>query len=116
MSPPAALTASISLAGALKRPSSRAKKATVVSSPIAASAGATVSVTSASFQRSTPSTITNRRPMAKVIAHRALATASGAAASPSKTSTPETPLSRSASARRRARRSEMRPWSSPWMR
>ena len=115
-SPPAFLTAATSFAGALTRPSSRAKKLTVVSGGIAASAGASVASTSASFQRSTPSTIRKRRPMANVIAFRASAIASGVAASPSKTSTPPLPDSASAIARRRARRSPMRPWSSPWTR
>ena len=76
-SPPAFLTAATSFAGALTRPSSRAKKLTVVSGGMAASTGASVASTSASFQRSTPSTIRNRRPMAKVIALSASATASG---------------------------------------
>ena len=52
----------------------------------------------------------------KVIAQRAPATASGVQASPSRTSTPPAPLSASAIARRRVRRSVMRPWSSPWIR
>ena len=72
--------------------------------------------TSPSFQRSTPSAITKRRPRAKVMACSAAADCSGVQASPSRTSTPPVPLSDSASARRRARRSAMRPWSSPWMR
>ena len=54
--------------------------------------------------------------MANVIAHSASATVSGVAASPSKTSTPPVPDSASASARNRARRSEIRPCSSPWIR
>ena len=83
------------------------------STPLSASATGAMS---ASFQRSTPSAITNRRPIAKVIALSAAATASPVHASPSKTSTPLEPLCASASARRRERRSEMRPWSSPWMR
>ena len=45
-----------------------------------------------SFQRSTPSAITKRRPSAKVIALSAAATASGVQASPSSTSTPPAPL------------------------
>ena len=60
----------------------------MVSGSSAASAGASVALTSASFQRSTPSTMTNRRPMAKVIAPSEAATAAGVAASPSKHSTP----------------------------
>ena len=47
--------------------------------------------------------------MAKVIAFRASAIASGVASSPSKTSKPPLPDSASAIARRRARRSPMRP-------
>ena len=43
-------------------------------------------------------------------------TFSGAEASPSNSSTPPVPDSPSASARSRARRSAMRPWSSPWTR
>ena len=66
MSPPASRTARCSDGGALARPSSRAKNAIVVSAGIAASAGARCSATSASFQRSTPSTITKRRPIASV--------------------------------------------------
>ena len=72
--------------------------------------------TSASFQRSTPSTITNRRPSANVIADSAFATLSGVLSSPSSNSTPPTPLSCSAIARRRVRRSVIRPWSSPQIR
>ena len=53
-----------------------------VSGSAAASACATGS-TSASFQRSTPSAITKRRPSANVMAESALATASGVQASPS---------------------------------
>ena len=109
MSPPAFLTAATSLAGVFTRPSSRPKKLTVVSGGIAARTGASVASTSASFQRSTPSTIRNRRPMAKVIAFRASAIASGVDASPSKTSKPPLPDSTSAIVRRRARRSAMRP-------
>ena len=98
------------------RPSSRAKKATVSDSgSIPASAVATSSAP-ASFQRSTPSAITNRRPIAKVIADSAFATASGVQASASKTSTPAVPASDSAIARSFVRRSPMRPWSSPWIR
>ena len=63
----------------------------------------------ASFQRSTPSAIRKRRPIAKVIAFNASATASGVHASPSNVSTPPLPDSASAMARRRARRSPMRP-------
>jgi hypothetical protein len=80
-----------------------------------ASAAATPS-TPPSFQRSTPSAITNRRPIANVIDDSAAAIASGVHASGSKTSTPAEPLSASAIARSRARRSAIRPWSSPWMR
>ena len=114
--PPAASTALCSAAGAFTRLSSRAKNATVsVSGSMPSIAAATVA-TSASFQRSTPSAITNRRPSAKVIAVSAPATASAVQASPSNSSTPLWPVSASAIARRRARRSPMRPWSSPWMR
>src|SRR5215216_2183220 len=72
-----AWTALASAAGTLARPSSRAKNATVSdsgSTPL--SAVATCSA-SASFQRSTPSAITNRRPIANVIADSAPVTASG---------------------------------------
>ena len=79
---------------------------------IAAATGST----SASFQRSTPSAITNRRPSANVIAESAAAIASGVHVSFSNTSTPPGPLSASATARSLARRSAMRPWSSPWIR
>ena len=72
--------------------------------------------TSASFQRSTPSAITKRRPVANVIAQSAAATASGVQSSPSSSSTPAAPDSLSAIARSRVRRSPMRPWSSPWIR
>ena len=72
----------------LKRPSSRPKNAIVVSGAIAFSAGARCSLTSASFQRSTPSTTRKRRPIANVIASSARAIASGVAASPSNASTP----------------------------
>ena len=116
ITPPAASTAFCSAAGALARPSSRAKKATVsVSGSMPAIAAAT-GATSASFQRSTPSAITNRRPIANVIADSAAATASAVHASASNSSTPFWPLSASAIARSRARRSPMRPWSSPWIR
>jgi hypothetical protein len=114
--PPAFSTALCSAAGALTRPSSRAKKATVSASGSVPSMAAATAATSASFQRSTPSAITNRRPSAKVIALRAPATASAVHASPSNSSTPLWPLSASAIARSLARRSPMRPWSSPWMR
>ena len=46
---------------------------------------------SASFQRSAPSTMTNRRPIANVIALSAAAAASGVASSPSSTSAPLAP-------------------------
>ena len=72
--------------------------------------------TSASFHRSTPSAMTKRRPMAKVMVVSAASTLSAVHASPSSTSTPEAPVSASASARSLARRSEMRPWSSPRIR
>ena len=72
--------------------------------------------TSASFQRSTPSAITKRRPSANVIALSAPATPSGVQASPSSSSTPPAPVSASAIARSRVRRSVIRPWSSPWIR
>ena len=66
--PPAASTALRSAAGTFHRPSSRPKNATVsVSGSTAFIASATMS-TSVSFQRSTPSTITKRRPSANVIA------------------------------------------------
>ncbi len=112
MSPPADLTAAISLSATFARPSSRPKKTTVVSGGSDLTTGS-ITLMSAAFQRSTPSTITNRRPIAKVIADSAAATASTVAASPSKTSIPCDPLSRSASARSLARRSPSRPWSSP---
>ena len=115
MFPPALRTASWSPFGAFLRLSSRAKKATVVSGAIAAIAAASGS-SSRSFQLSTPSTTMNRRPSANVIAFKAAATASGVAASPSNNSTPLAPLSASAIERRFARRSAMRPWSSPWIR
>ena len=72
--------------------------------------------TSDSFQRSTPSAITKRRPSANVMAHSASATASGVQSSPSSSSTPPTPVSSSAIARNRVRRSVIRPWSSPQIR
>ena len=87
----------------------------VVSGAIAPNAASNGS-RSLSFHRSTPSTTMNRRPRAKVIALRLAATASGVAASPSNSSIPSAPLSVSARLRRRARRSDMRPWSSPWIR
>ncbi len=114
--PPAAVTAFTSASGTLARPSSRAKNATVMSAASIPAIAAATGATSASFQRSTPSAITNRRPIAKVMLDSALAIASGVHASPSKSSTPPTPLSASAIARRRERRSAMRPWSSPWIR
>jgi hypothetical protein len=93
----------------LFRPSSRAKNATVSDSgSTPASAAATCSA-SASFQRSTPSAITNRRPIANVIADSAPVTASGVQPSASKTSTPAVPLAASAIDRRRVRRSAIRP-------
>jgi len=54
--------------------------------------------------------------IAKVSEQSAAAIDSGVPPSPSNTSTPCAPLSLSASARRRARRSAIRPWSSPWIR
>ena len=103
-------------AGTLSRPSSRPKNATVSARRRSALIAAATGSTSASFQRSTPSAITKRRPSAKVIAPSAAATASGVHASPSSSSTPPAPVSASAIARSRARRSAMRPWSSPWIR
>ena len=111
--PPAASTAARSGAGAFDRVSSRAKNATVIASGSMPCMAVATTSTSASFQRSTPSAITKRRPSAKVIADSARATASGVDASPSSTSTPAAPLSSSAIRRRRVRRSAMRPWSSP---
>ncbi len=73
--------------GAFARFSSRAKNATVVSAGIASNA-ASRDASSFSFQRSTPSTTMNRRPIANVIAFSAAATASGADPSPSNSSTP----------------------------
>ena len=64
---------------------------------------------SLSLNRSAPSTMRKRRPIAKVIAFNAAATFSGVAASPSKSSTPLVPDWDSARVRRRARRSAMRP-------
>ena len=61
------------------RPSSRANNATVVSGGISAIAGARCCSTSASFQRSTPSTMITRRPIANVIALSASATPAGVA-------------------------------------
>ena len=115
MSPPALRTASCRRPGALVRLSSRAKKATVVSGAIAAIASSSGS-SSLSFQRSTPSTMMNRRPIANVIALSAPRDRLGRRRSPSNSSTPWAPLSASASARRRLRRSAIRPWSSPWIR
>ena len=114
--PPAASTALRSGAGTLWRPSSRAKKATVSDSPSSAFIASVTWATSPSFQRSTPSAITKRRPMANVIAHSAALTPSGVQASPSSSSTPPAPLSASAIARSRERRSAIRPWSSPQIR
>ena len=82
-------------------------------SPSMPSMAAATASTSASFQRSTPSAITNRRPMAKLIVESAAMTFSAVQASASSTSTPPAPDSDSASARSLARRSAMRPWSSP---
>ncbi len=107
-SPPALVTALCSPSGALARLSSRAKNATVVSGGIAAIADCSWP-RSLSFHRSVPSTMMKRRPSAKVIALRAFATVSGVASSPSSSSTPPTPLSFSASARKRLRRSAIRP-------
>ena len=114
--PPAVSTALTSAAGTLLRPSSRPKNATVSVSPSRCSSAAATVAASASFQRSTPSAMTKRRPRANVIADSAAITASGVQASPSSSSTPPAPLSASAIARSRGRRSAMRPWSSPWMR
>ena len=88
ISPPGFSTALCSAAGALARPSSRAKKATVASPGPSPSIAAATAATSASFQRSTPSAITNRRPIANVIAVSAPPTASAVQASPSNSSTP----------------------------
>ena len=55
----------------MTRPSSRPKKLTVVSGGKRRERRRELASTSASFQRSTPSTMRNRRPMAKVIALRA---------------------------------------------
>ena len=77
MSPPADFTAATSFAGTLKRPSSRAKNVTVVRSGMSFISGVSAASTSASFQRSTPSTIRNRRPIANVIALSARPTVSG---------------------------------------
>ena len=74
--PPTFSTALLSAAGTLTRASSRAKNATVSVSVSMPSMAAATAATSASFQRSTPSAITNRRPSAKVIAVSAPATAS----------------------------------------
>jgi hypothetical protein len=115
-SPPAALTASTSAFGAFARPSSRAKNATVVLGSRSFRIGARCCLMSASFQRSVPSTITNRRPIANVIALSAAAAASGVDSSPSSTSAPFAPDSCSAIFRSFARRSASRPWSSPWIR
>ena len=72
--------------------------------------------TSESFQRSTPSAITNRRPIANVIVLSAIATPRACTGRPRRPRRRRVPASSSAIARRRARRSAMRPWSSPWMR
>jgi hypothetical protein len=93
----------------LSRASSRAKNATVSVSGSIPSSAATTGSASDSFQRSTPSAITKRRPSANVIADSAPATASAVHASASKTSTPADPVSASAIVRRRVRRSPMRP-------
>jgi len=77
--PPAFSTAVTSCGLTLKRPSSRAKKATVVSGPMPAIAGSRCVAISVSFQRSAPSTMRKRRPIANVIAASAPATMSGAA-------------------------------------
>ena len=71
--------------------------------------------TSASFQRSTPSTIRNRRPIANVIALSAQRDGLGRRRVALEDLDAAAPDSRSASARRRARRSPIRPWSSPWI-
>ena len=113
---PAFFTSATRFAGALTRPSSLAKNAIVVSGGTSLSAGARCVSTSASFQRSTPSTMMNRRPTANVIAFSAAPTSSGVVVSPSKTSTASTPDSASAIARSRARRSAIRPCASPWIR
>src|SRR5271169_4401327 len=67
-------------------------------------------------QRSTPSTITTRRPSARVMLASAWAVRSGVASGPSSSSTPLPSDSASARARRRARRAAMAPWSSPRIR
>ena len=82
-----------------------------------ASAGATRASTSASFQRSTPSTITKRRPIANVIALSASADGLGRRRVALEDLDARRRRSRPRPARAGcARRSAMRPWSSPWIR
>ena len=68
-----------------------------------------------SFQRSAPSTMMNRRPMANVIALSAARRPPASPRRPRRARALRAALA-SASARRRARRSAIRPWSSPWIR
>ena len=72
--------------------------------------------TSASFQRSTPSTIRKRRPIASVSAPSSAPPPSACVGALEHLERRRLPPSCSASARSRARRSPMRPWSSPWIR
>ena len=82
-----------------------------------ASGGTTCASTSASFQRSTPSTITKRRPIANVIALQRAADGLRRRGVALEHLEPRWRRSRPRRrARSLARRSAMRPWSSPWMR
>ena len=114
--PPASSTALTSAAGTLQRPSSRAKNATVASRRRSRPSRVDHGSTSASFQRSTPSAITNRRPMRERHRRQRAGDRLRRAGVALEDLDARRPLSASAMARRRARRSAIRPWSSPWIR
>ena len=110
-------TASCSAAGALARPSSRAKNAIVVSGGDRGERRRELLDDSVSFQRSTPSTMMKRRPIAK--RHRAERArrpprASRVALEHLERAARRSPPRRARAAARAAR--AIRPWSSPWIR